>query len=462
VDTATESWPQPVLAVMDALEEAGFEAYVVGGCVRDLLMHRPIHDYDIATNALPEQVQRLFAKVKTVGLKHGTVTVVMQHVPIEITTYRADGPYTDGRHPATVEYKSRIDEDLARRDYTINAMAMDRRGHLRDRYGGRQHLEQRLLCPVGAAGERFQEDSLRILRGFRLQAQLGFSINSETYEAMWEHAGGLARISAERIGEELTRMVLADWWRVRGALAEGPWLTCTNPPLEELRRALQQLQAYDRFSEQWYAACQTPGADTPVHNTAFETCPEVRRTAFMATVLAALTDASVSSPAITTHTWNLLTSHLRRLSWPKAVVSRGRRVAELLLAEPQTWSRAQWRRRLFEEDPSEVGLSCRLADWWALNTIKGTSGGAGGDAQGVTAGAMFFRYAAEQPLFGLGDLRIDGHALVALGASGPSVGRIKQILAEEVLRGALTNHRNELTARAATLVQDAAENEGDR
>ena len=176
--------PQSAQTILDLLEAAGHEAYVVGGCVRDALMGRVPNDWDITTSAKPEQIKAAAADagLKTVdtGIKHGTVTVIVNHEPFEVTTYRADGTYSDGRHPDYIEFLDRIDGDLARRDFTINAMAYNPTRGLVDHFGGQRDLEAGILRAVGDPRERFTEDALRIVRGLRFAAQLGFTIEPET------------------------------------------------------------------------------------------------------------------------------------------------------------------------------------------------------------------------------------------------------------------------------------------
>ena len=191
---------------MAALENAGYEAYLVGGCVRDALMGIPPHDYDITTSARPEEVKRVFAGRRLVldGEKHGTVSPVIDGCVIEITTFRADGAYSDGRHPDSVRFSASLRDDLDRRDFTINAMAWSERTGLVDLPGGAEDLKNGVLRAVGDPSLRFQEDALRILRGMRFAARLGFALEARTAAAMHELAPRLELISRERIFTELS------------------------------------------------------------------------------------------------------------------------------------------------------------------------------------------------------------------------------------------------------------------
>ncbi len=200
--------PLCVMEALSRLEQAGWQAYAVGGCVRDMLLGHTPNDWDIATNALPAQTQAVFKgeKIVPTGLRHGTVTVLLQGQPLEITTYRVDGPYSDGRRPNYVRFTACIEEDLARRDFTVNAMAFSPRHGLRDPFGGREDLKGKKLRAVGRPELRFQEDALRVLRGIRFSACLGFSIEAQTAAAMERCAPLLGCISQERIEAEMMKL----------------------------------------------------------------------------------------------------------------------------------------------------------------------------------------------------------------------------------------------------------------
>ena len=195
--------------ILRRLEQAGFQAYFVGGCVRDLLLGRPVHDWDIATSARPEQILALFPHCVPTGLRHGTVSVLEGVGAFEVTTFRADCGYEDGRHPDRVRFLPELREDLRRRDFTINAMAMDAGGVLTDLCGGREDLESGLIRCVGEPARRFSEDALRLLRAVRFSAQLGFAIEPETDRALEACAPLCARLSAERVRDEMEKTLLS-------------------------------------------------------------------------------------------------------------------------------------------------------------------------------------------------------------------------------------------------------------
>ncbi len=201
--------PPPVLSLLSRLTCAGFGAYVVGGCVRDALLGLEPHDWDICTSALPEEMRTVFSgeHLLETGLKHGTLTVVLDHVPYEITTFRTDGAYTDHRHPDAVSFVRSLGEDLARRDFTVNAMACSAEGRLEDPFGGREDLAAQLIRCVGDPFLRFQEDALRILRALRFASVYDFRLHPETASALRQLAPTLSRIAPERIREELLKLL---------------------------------------------------------------------------------------------------------------------------------------------------------------------------------------------------------------------------------------------------------------
>lgn len=201
--------PEKAKYVIGTLEAAGFEAYAVGGCVRDSVLGRKPQDWDITTSARPEQVKALFSRTIDTGLQHGTVTVLQDREGFEVTTYRVDGEYEDGRHPKEVFFTPNLEEDLKRRDFTINAMAYNERTGLVDIFGGLEDIRAGVVRCVGCPRERFREDALRMLRAIRFSAQLGYEIAPDTGEAVRELAPALQKISAERIQAELVKLMVS-------------------------------------------------------------------------------------------------------------------------------------------------------------------------------------------------------------------------------------------------------------
>ena len=202
--------PENISFVLDRLTKEGFAAYIVGGCVRDTLMGNEPHDYDITTSALPEQTKAVFSDFPLVlsGMKHGTVAVIINHEMIEITTYRIDGEYADCRHPEQVTFTDRITDDLSRRDFTMNAIAMDMDGNIVDPYFGKADIERGLIRCVGEPDVRFSEDALRILRALRFSSVLGFNIDGATSAGVHKNRLLLQNISCERIFSEISKFLI--------------------------------------------------------------------------------------------------------------------------------------------------------------------------------------------------------------------------------------------------------------
>ncbi len=202
--------PQKVHDIIETLQAAGYEAYAVGGCIRDSVLGKEPDDWDITTSAKPEEVKKLFRRTIDTGIMHGTVTVMMDKEGFEVTTYRIDGKYEDSRHPKDVTFTANLQEDLRRRDFTINAMAYNEKDGLIDIYEGLQDIDKGLIRCVGVAKERFREDALRMMRAVRFSAQLGYTIEDKTKEAIKELAPTLQNISAERIQSELVKLLVSD------------------------------------------------------------------------------------------------------------------------------------------------------------------------------------------------------------------------------------------------------------
>lgn len=235
--------PHRVEQIIETLNQHGYEAYAVGGCVRDTLLNRIPEDWDITTSARPEQVKALFRRTIDTGIQHGTVTIMDGKEGYEVTTYRIDGEYEDGRHPNTVEFTSDLLEDLKRRDFTINAMAYSHQTGIVDAFDGVKDLQQGIIRCVGNAAERFTEDALRVLRAIRFSAQLNFAIEPSTREAIESLAPGIAKVSKERIQIELSKILLSDHPQnlkdvyktgisqyVSRAFAAIPWESLRIPP----------------------------------------------------------------------------------------------------------------------------------------------------------------------------------------------------------------------------------------
>ena len=222
--------PDYVKVVIDRIEQNGYECYLVGGCVRDSIMGKLPDDYDLCTNALPFQLKTFFCDMTVIetGIKHGTVTVVSSGHNIEITTFRTESGYSDGRHPDSVSYTSSLSDDLKRRDFTVNAMAYSEKTGIVDLFGGESDIENKILRCVGDPYERFTEDSLRIMRAVRFSSHLGFYIETETEKAMLSLSDTLVNVSAERISSELKKTVCGDYFE--NVILKYPTLFCKIIP----------------------------------------------------------------------------------------------------------------------------------------------------------------------------------------------------------------------------------------
>ncbi|HEL1650161.1 CCA tRNA nucleotidyltransferase [Streptococcus suis] len=204
---------QEALPILEKIKAAGYEAYFVGGSVRDAILGRPIHDVDIATSSYPQETKQIFSRTIDVGIEHGTVLVLEGKKEYEITTFRTEEEYVDFRRPSQVSFVRSLEEDLKRRDFTVNAFALDEEAQIVDLFDGLTDLENRTLRAVGIPAERFNEDALRIMRGFRFAATLDFEIEPTTFTAMVETAPLLEKISVERSFIEFDKLLMADFWR---------------------------------------------------------------------------------------------------------------------------------------------------------------------------------------------------------------------------------------------------------
>lgn len=232
--------PENIQAVLACLRAAGFRAVPVGGCVRDLLLGHVPHDWDIATSATPAEMLLIFERFRTLeigrnGAKHGTITIIVDHTPVEVTTFRQDGTYSDGRRPDSVCFSRDLECDLARRDFTINAMCLGENGGIIDLFGGQQDLQKGIIRAIGIPDRRFDEDALRILRALRFAAVLGFEIEPQTAGSMLRHVGRLAGLSAERVRAELEKLLCAPDCR-RVLLAHREIIFTILPELRSLSR----------------------------------------------------------------------------------------------------------------------------------------------------------------------------------------------------------------------------------
>ena len=255
---------QKALPILKKIREAGYEAYFVGGSVRDVLLNRPIHDVDIATSSYPEETKSIFHRTVDIGIEHGTVLVLEAGGEYEITTFRTEDIYVDYRRPSSVSFVRSLEEDLKRRDFTVNAFALDETGLIIDKFNGLADLEAKLLRAVGNPAERFNEDALRIMRGFRFVASLDFDIEPDTFAAMAAHAPLLEKISVERSFIEFDKLLMAPFWRkgieaMMTSQAQNylPYLENTHNKLQQLLDDLSDDYQFKTSEQAWAALLLT-------------------------------------------------------------------------------------------------------------------------------------------------------------------------------------------------------------
>ena len=434
------SLPEPVNTALSRLEDAGFAAYAVGGCVRDKLMGREPQDYDVTTAARPEQTAAVFASERVIetGLQHGTVTVLLRGQPLEITTFRVDGPYSDARHPDAVRFTPSLREDLARRDFTMNALAYSPRRGLIDPFGGADDIRNRLIRCVGDPDTRFREDALRILRCVRFAAALGFDIDPATAEKARENRALLSRVSAERVAQELKKLVCGPFVR-RVVLTETDILGVVLPELLPMRGFDQRNKhhIYD-ILEHCAAACEAIAPE-----------PVLRLAALLHDV--GKPDCFFTDEAGVGHFYGhaergaeLADAILERLRFDRE--SREEIVALVrrhdLRIEPERRAVLRCLRR-FGPDFFFRLLALKRAD--ALAHAPGPKTDerlARYDALEALARATL----SEAACFSLRSLAVNGHDLLAAGLSGPAVGQALDALLDAVIDGRVPNEKDALLA----------------
>lgn len=386
--------PAPVEACCAALRSGGFQAYLVGGCVRDLLLGRTPGDYDVATSARPEEVEVLFPRTVPTGKRHGTITVLTAAGAVEVTTFRREGAYTDGRHPDGVCFGSDLTADLERRDFTVNAMAFDPDGGVIDPFDGRGDLERRLIRCVGGAERRFAEDALRMFRALRFSAQLDFCLAGDTAAAIRACAAGAARLSPERVRQELEKTICSP----RPALARDAFaLGLMRPHARGVPGALDGLG-------------RLPGRPLP------------RWAGLCAALLAAdaIPDSHTFLAGLRLEGRVLRTCGAGEALWRAGLPTDGR----------------GWRHALAQYGPE----GCRAAA--AMGEMT--------SAPGVWA--ELEAVVAQAPCVTVGALALSGGEIAALGLTGPAVGAAQRELLSHVLDHPEDNTSAALRARLAALV----------
>ena len=434
--------PEYVNSILLRLRQAGHRAYAVGGCVRDILRGETPHDWDICTSARPEEIEEVFSDLPRIdtGKKHGTIAVIVAHTAVEITTFRADGAYLDNRHPEAVTFLSDLEGDLSRRDFTINAMALDEEERPIDLFGGREDLIHGVIRTVGDPVERFREDGLRILRGLRFAARLDFTVEPETARAMIEERDLLNNISAERVFTEL-KGILTGPGAVRVLRDFAPVFFTILPELAPMAGFEQHSPYHD--SDVWEHTLRAFEASPPE--------PVFRL---------ALLFHDCGKPGCFTRDENgvghfyghpkrsreLTEQALRRLKCDGDTLDR----VLYLVEKHDTWlpeTEKNMRRLLLHEDAD------RLRDLLVVERCDALAHSPyGRDPALINVDkweALLTTVLAEKPCLSLHSLAISGDDLLSLGmAPGPRMGRLLNDILEQVSDGTLSNDRAALLAYA--------------
>ena len=432
--------PESIQNCIDLLENAGFAAYAVGGCVRDTWLGLTPHDYDLCTSALPEQTEEVFRDYRLVlaGKKHGTVTVITDGGPVEITTFRTEGGYRDNRHPDWVKFVPDIQGDLARRDFTINAMAYSPRRGFADPFGGREDLNNHILRAVGDPEARFAEDSLRILRGVRFAARFGLIPEEKTMDAMLAQAGLMENLARERVFEELCKLLLAVKWSDITRFA--PILAAVIPELAPMIGFDQHSphHAYDLITHTAYVVEGVP-AELPLRWAALlHDTGKVTTFTLDATGRGHFYGHAKDSAAIADDI-------LRRLKAPTAL----REEVVPLIGRHMT--RLQPDRKLLRRQVSKYGFPMVEAQLALQQADMGSKGTVEDDGSAVFAEVrqLLADLKAEDACLSLKDLAVNGNDLMALGFQGRAIGACLNRLLELVVEERLPNKKEALLAFAA-------------
>ena len=424
--------------ILQALTGAGYEAYLVGGCVRDLLRGVAPHDWDICTSARPEETERCFAgqRIIETGLKHGTVTVLEDGEPYEITTYRTEGPYSDSRRPDYVKFVSSLEADLARRDFTMNAIAMGLDGRLRDPFGGAADIQTGLIRCVGEPAHRFQEDGLRVMRALRFAAVLGYGIEERTAQAIHENRRMLERVAAERIRVELCKLLVGQ--NAGDILRQYPDVFCQFWPELGPLVTLEQNNPWHCWGG-WEHTIHAVEAAPPdlmlrltmlLHDIGKPNCKSTDENGI---------DHFYGHPAVSA---KLADQMLRELKFDNKTRERVITLVEYHDIQIPCRERSirKWLGRLGPETFFQL-LEVKRADGMgqAHEKVKDRLA----ELDGIRAGVE--ELAAQGQCFSLKDLAVNGRDVIAAGvAPGPEVGRVLDGLLEQVISGEVPNEQKAL------------------
>lgn len=430
--------PNGARYILQALNSAGYEAYLVGGCVRDLLRRMEPHDWDICTSALPEETERCFAgqRIIETGVKHGTVTVLVEGEPFEITTYRTEGPYSDSRRPNFVRFVPNLEEDLARRDFTMNAIAMDLQGNFRAPYGGADDIKAGLIRCVGGPDRRFQEDGLRVIRALRFSAVLGYEIEEQTAQAAHENRAMLDRVAAERINTELCKLLVGQ--NAGNVLRQYSDVFCQFWPQLGPLVTLEQHNPWHCWGgwEHTIHALEAAPADLTLRLTML--LHDIGKPVCKSTDEQGI-DHFYGHPAVSAQ---MADQMLRALKFDNKTRERVVLLVERHDAQlpPRSQVIRRWLNRLGAETFFQL-LEVKRADNMGQDSEKVKDRLAELDEIKAKAEQML----AERQCLTLKDLAVDGRDVIAAGVEpGPEVGRVLERLLERVLNEEVSNKREAL------------------
>ena len=424
--------------ILQALAAQGHEAYLVGGCVRDLLRGVTPHDWDICTSARPEETRRCFAgqRIIETGLKHGTVTVLAGTEPYEITTYRMEGPYSDRRRPDYVRFVPNLAEDLARRDFTMNAVAMDLAGNLRDPFGGAQDIKRGLIRCVGEPDLRFQEDGLRVMRALRFASALGYGMEERTAGAVRRNRAVLSRVAAERINAELCKLLVGK--NAGDVLRQYPDVFCQFWPELGPLVTLEQNNPWHCWGGWEHTIHAVEGAPTDVTLRLAMLLHDIGKPACKSTDENGI-DHFYSHPAVSAQ---LAEQMLRALKFDNKTRERVVLLVERHDAQlpPRSQVIRRWLNRLGPEAFFQL-LEVKRADNMGQAPEKVQDRLAELDEIKAKAEQIL----AERQCLTLKDLAVDGRDVIAVGVEpGPKVGQVLDGLLAQVLSGEAPNEREAL------------------
>ena len=437
--------PPNIQNCIDLLEAAGFAAYAVGGCVRDACLGRNPHDYDLCTGALPAQTEAVFRDFRLVlaGEKHGTVTVITEDGPVEITTFRTEGGYRDNRHPDWVKFVPDIQGDLARRDFTVNAMAYSPTRGFADPFGGREDLRNHVLRAVGDPEARFREDSLRILRGVRFAARFGLTPEEHTMQAMLSQAGLMENLARERVFEELCKLLLVA--KAEDITRFAPILAAVIPELAPMIGFDQHSphHAYDLITHTAHVVEGVPPTLPLRWAALLHDTGKVKTFTLDATGRGHFYGHAKDSAAIADDI-------LRRLKAPTAL----REEVVPLIGRHMT--RLQPDRKLLRRQVSKYGFPMVEAQLALQQADMGSKGTVEDDGSAVFAEVrqLLADLKAEDACLSLKDLAVNGNDLMALGFQGRAIGACLNRLLELVVEERLPNKKEALLAFAAGIKEE--------